>query len=226
MKNIIVSSIISLTLLNSGLSFNPTQIKVTGDNNSELKQIINVSDYSSKPHDLGISKLALNLEKIKVEETKKIEDQQRLQEEARLKEEQRLRQLEEEQKRLAEIENQKILVVKQAYVPPVVASATIVPVGEIQTYAKNRVCEVFGCDQWDAYYFIINKETHWNYLAINPSSGAGGLCQSLPFSKMASAGADYRTNPNTQTEWCLTYIAGRYKNPIGAKAFWVNNNWF
>lgn len=230
MKTLIVSSLISLTLLNSGFSHTPNN-KIKEYDNAELKQIIAISGYRPRSLDLGISKISSNLEKIKNDETRKIEEQKRLEEENRLREEEKNRQIEEEKQAKAKQEataaaNKIIAARQQAAVAPKPATNTVVPVGDLQSYAKNRVCEEFGCDQWDAYYYIIDKESRWNYLAINKSSGAGGLCQSLPFSKMATAGSDYTTNPNTQTEWCISYIRSRYKNPIGAKAFWTANYWF
>lgn len=228
MKQLIVSSLISLTLLNSGISYSTNTTNVSDNGTTELKQIISNSNYNPRQLDLGISKISSNLEKIQQTENKKIEDQKKLEEENRLREEQRQQQIAEEKKQKADElarENAlaKLSVPAQA---PVVQQPTIVPSGDIQAYAKNRVCEVFGCDQWDAYYFIIEKESRWNYKAINKSSGAGGLCQALPFNKMATKGDDYTTNPSTQTEWCISYILGRYKNPAGAKAFWVANRWF
>lgn len=226
MKQLLVSSLISLTLLNSGISFTPHTTTVSDNGNTELKQIITVSDYNPKPLDLGISKISTNLEKIQQTETRKIEDQIKLDEENRLREEQKQQQIAEQQKQEAEEAARKRALAKLIVAAPKPQAATITPSGDVQSYAKNRICEVFGCDQWDAYYFIIEKESHWNYQAINKSSGAGGLCQALPFSKMASKGSDYTTNPNTQTEWCISYIQGRYKTPAGAKAFWNANNWF
>jgi len=61
-----------------------------------------------------------------------------------------------------------------------------------------------------------NKESGWNHRAQNPSSGAYGIPQSYPGSKMSSVGADWRTNPATQITWGLGYIKGRYKTPCGA----------
>lgn len=66
-----------------------------------------------------------------------------------------------------------------------------------------------------------NRESHWNPYAENASSGAYGIPQSLPGSKMASAGADWRTNPATQITWGLGYIAGRYGTPCSA---WAHSN--
>ncbi|MDC4233756.1 ubiquitin-like domain-containing protein [Actinomyces sp. B33] len=65
------------------------------------------------------------------------------------------------------------------------------------------------------------RESGWNPYARNASSGAYGIPQSLPGSKMASAGADWMTNPATQITWGLGYIAGRYGTPCGA---WAHSN--
>jgi hypothetical protein len=63
------------------------------------------------------------------------------------------------------------------------------------------------------------KESNWNYRATNSSSGAYGIPQSLPGSKMAANGSDWATNPVTQIQWGLDYIAGRYGTPCGAWNF-------
>lgn len=63
-------------------------------------------------------------------------------------------------------------------------------------------------------------ESDWRYTAENPSSGAYGIPQALPASKMAQFGADYRTNPLTQIRWGLWYIQQSYGTPCGALAFW------
>ncbi|BCJ52073.1 hypothetical protein Asp14428_35480 [Actinoplanes sp. NBRC 14428] len=59
-------------------------------------------------------------------------------------------------------------------------------------------------------------ESGWNYKAENRSSGAYGIPQALPGRKMASAGADWKTNPATQIKWGLGYVKGRYNSPCGA----------
>jgi len=63
------------------------------------------------------------------------------------------------------------------------------------------------------------RESGWNYRATNPSSGAYGIPQALPASKLAAAGADWRTNPLTQIAWGLDYIAERYGSPCGAWSY-------
>lgn len=79
----------------------------------------------------------------------------------------------------------------------------------------------FGC--LDSLYI---HESGWDHTATNPSSGAYGIPQSLPAEKMASAGADWRTNPQTQLTWGLNYIQDRYGSPCGAWSFWQANNWY
>jgi murein DD-endopeptidase MepM/ murein hydrolase activator NlpD len=70
------------------------------------------------------------------------------------------------------------------------------------------------------------KESQWNYRAQNPSSGAYGIPQALPGTKMASAGSDWRTNPVTQIEWGLDYIADRYGTPCAAWGHSQDVGWY
>ncbi|MBG6058084.1 hypothetical protein RCH16_001680 [Cryobacterium sp. MP_M5] len=71
-----------------------------------------------------------------------------------------------------------------------------------------------------------NRESSWRADAYNAGSGAYGIPQSLPGSKMASAGSDWRTNAATQIDWGLGYIAARYGNPCGAWAHSESVNWY
>lgn len=80
--------------------------------------------------------------------------------------------------------------------------------------------------EWSAVDYIVTKESGWRPHATNKSSGAYGLCQSLPASKMATAGADYRTNPVTQLKWCTQYAKSRYGGWIAAMAAWKRQNWW
>ena len=70
--------------------------------------------------------------------------------------------------------------------------------------------------QWGCLLDLWNRESGWVYDAENPSSGAYGIPQALPGSKMASAGADWATNPATQIKWGLGYISSVYGTPCGA----------
>ena len=74
--------------------------------------------------------------------------------------------------------------------------------------------------------FIMEHEAHWNPIAQNRTSGAYGICQALPGSKMASAGSDWQTNPITQLRWCNGYAIGRYGSWAGAYEFWVKHKWW
>ncbi|MDX5318838.1 MAG: G5 domain-containing protein [Actinomycetes bacterium] len=80
--------------------------------------------------------------------------------------------------------------------------------------------------QWSCLDALWQRESGWNHLAMNPSSGAYGIPQSLPGSKMATVAADWRTNPATQITWGLNYIAGRYGTPCGAWAHSQAVNWY
>ncbi|KES04812.1 hypothetical protein BU52_23565 [Streptomyces toyocaensis] len=73
---------------------------------------------------------------------------------------------------------------------------------------------------------IVQHESGWNHTATNASSGAYGLVQALPASKMASAGSDWKTNPATQIKWGLDYMKDRYGSACGAWSFWQANNWY
>ncbi|XVS29412.1 lytic transglycosylase domain-containing protein [Microbispora siamensis] len=80
--------------------------------------------------------------------------------------------------------------------------------------------------EWGCLEKLWDKESHWNERAMNRYSGAYGIPQSLPGSKMASAGSDWQTNPATQIKWGLGYIAGRYKTPCGAWAHSQSTGWY
>ena len=70
------------------------------------------------------------------------------------------------------------------------------------------------------------KESKWNYRSSNTRSGAHGIPQALPASKMEVIGTDWRTNPVTQISWGLHYIDKRYETPCGAFAKFKRTNWY
>ena len=84
----------------------------------------------------------------------------------------------------------------------------------------------FAAKQWAALDALWTRESGWNHLAENKSSGAYGIPQSLPANKMAVVGADYRTNPETQIRWGLAYIAARYGVPDQAWAHSERHGWY
>ena len=81
----------------------------------------------------------------------------------------------------------------------------------------------FGIDQFPCLEKLWDHESGWNHRAENKGSGAYGIPQALPGSKMASKGADWRTNPATQIKWGIGYVKGRYKTPCGAWSNFQNN---
>ncbi len=95
-------------------------------------------------------------------------------------------------------------------------------VAQVQAMARQMI----PGDQFQCFSNIVNHESTWNYKATNASSGAYGLVQALPGSKMASAGSDWQTNPATQIKWGLNYMNDRYGSPCGAWSFWQANNWY
>ena len=80
-------------------------------------------------------------------------------------------------------------------------------------------------DEYSCLVSLWNRESGWRVNASNPS-GAYGIPQALPGSKMASAGADWATNPATQITWGLGYIAGRYGTPCGAWGHFQSRGWY
>ncbi|UED84398.1 transglycosylase SLT domain-containing protein [Streptomyces profundus] len=93
---------------------------------------------------------------------------------------------------------------------------------EIQAMAR----QIVAADQFQCFSDIVERESGWNHTATNPSSGAYGLMQALPGSKMSSAGSDWQTNPATQIRWGVNYMESRYGSPCGAWEFWQANHWY
>lgn len=99
--------------------------------------------------------------------------------------------------------------------------------GSAQAIAREMVhARGWGDDQYSCLYNLWQRESNWNVYAQNRSSGAYGIPQALPGSKMATAGADWQTNPVTQISWGLGYISGRYGTPCGAWAHSESVGWY
>lgn len=99
--------------------------------------------------------------------------------------------------------------------------------GTAQALAYDMVL-ARGWDQseFECLVALWNRESHWNVYAHNISSGAYGIPQALPGDKMATAGADWQTNPATQITWGLGYIAGRYGTPCDAWEHSESRGWY
>jgi hypothetical protein len=111
--------------------------------------------------------------------------------------------------------------------PAQVTSAPAVPSGSAQQVAMGML----GSYGWSSSQFscldsLWNEESGWNVYATNPSSGAYGIPQALPGSKMASAGPDWQTDAATQIRWGLTYIRSLYGSPCGAWAHEEADGWY
>lgn len=92
--------------------------------------------------------------------------------------------------------------------------------------ARALLAELGQADQFSCLEQLWVRESNWDHTATNPSSGAYGIPQALPASKLATAGADWRTNPATQVRWGVDYITDSYGSPCAAWRFWQNNNWY
>jgi hypothetical protein len=84
----------------------------------------------------------------------------------------------------------------------------------------------WGDDQYSCLNRLWTKESHWNYKAHNSRSGAHGIAQALPASKMEVVGTDWRTNPVTQIRWGLRYIDSRYSTPCKAWAKFKRSKYY
>jgi hypothetical protein len=101
------------------------------------------------------------------------------------------------------------------YAGPVPASCNVYS-GNRRTGCALLLGSGFGLDQMPCLDKLWTRESGWNHKARNPSSGAYGIPQAYPAGKLASAGADWQTNPATQIRWGLDYIKKRYDDPCGA----------
>lgn len=110
--------------------------------------------------------------------------------------------------------------------PTPTAKPTPVPtvydtVWNARTYVKNRV----GDKGYDCINAVWTAESKWNPTAGNPS-GAYGIPQAYPGSKMATFGSNWRYSPLTQVKWGLWYVTNRYGSACGAYEFWKANGWY
>lgn len=102
-----------------------------------------------------------------------------------------------------------------------VASASR-PVEDVKAYAYDLVSSRWGISEWGAFDYIVGRESGWNWQARNSRTGAYGLGQAYPASKMGELG----NTPEGQVQWVVAYIAGRYGSPSSAHQFWVTHGWY
>lgn len=108
---------------------------------------------------------------------------------------------------------------------PIPASCNVYS-GNRKTGCAILVQQGFKLDQMACLDKLWSRESGWNHKAYNGGSGATGIPQALPGSKMASAGADWKTNPATQIRWGLGYIKSRYKTPCAAWGHSERDGWY
>ena len=102
---------------------------------------------------------------------------------------------------------------------------TTVPAGEVQSWAHQYLLDNgYSEADFTAANYIINHESGWSPTATNPTSGAYGLGQAYPGSKMASFGADWQTNYKTQFKWFISYCEQRYGGIVAAYNYWIAHN--
>jgi TP901 family phage tail tape measure protein len=103
-----------------------------------------------------------------------------------------------------------------------------VATGPVVQMAKQMVSNMWGTGQWGPFNLLEMSEAGWDYTAVNPSSGAGGLAQALPPSKYPPGAwpPSGLESAKIQLEWMMGYIKDRYTDPAGAWAFHQANNWY
>jgi hypothetical protein len=108
------------------------------------------------------------------------------------------------------------------------ASRSVSYGGDPRGIAASMMAERYGwgSDQFSCLSSLWERESSWDVHASNPSSGAYGIPQALPGSKMSSYGSDWRDNPVTQIEWGLAYVHQSYGTPCGAWSTFQSQGWY
>ena len=101
------------------------------------------------------------------------------------------------------------------------------PIGA-KKVARSILMDEYGFSetQYKCLNQLWTKESNWNYKSRNKKSGAHGIPQALPASKMNVVSTDWRTNPVTQIRWGLRHISIRYETPCKALAKHKRSNWY
>ena len=150
----------------------------------------------------------LSVEEVEAQKAKEVEEQARIEAERKAKEE-------EEAKAAEEARRAAAVSVSQS-------------VQELQDYAHNLVIYTYGWSEEDftSLVSLWNNESGWNVHCYNSYSGAYGIPQALPGSKMATEGTDYENNGETQIRWGLKYIQERYGSPSQAWQHFLSVKWY
>jgi uncharacterized protein YabE (DUF348 family) len=110
---------------------------------------------------------------------------------------------------------------------PIAPAAPAPSPGTAKAIARQLLTQRgWGDTQYSCLVALWDAESGWNVHAANPSTGAYGIPQALPGSKMGTAGPDWQNNATTQIKWGLGYIASRYGTPCGAWSYWQSAGWY
>lgn len=123
---------------------------------------------------------------------------------------------------------------RTAVVYPAPVKVTDAPIPKVdnspagaKAFAKTYIKPIgWGDAEYQCLVTLWEHESNWNFTATNKWSGAYGIPQSLPANKMSSAGADWKTNSQTQIKWGVDYIKGRYGTPCKANVAWNIKGWY
>lgn len=204
--------------------FYATYYKITIDdkdyifkNKEKCEEFINsIQQYTSQKYEMATVRLIVNKETSDEDLINIIADKKVAYEKAKA---------EEEARKKAE---QEAAAAKKRQQQQNVSPATSGSKAEYQQYAHDLVINTYRWSEYD-FQCLVNlweRESGWNPNSHNKSSGAHGIPQSLPASKMASEGADYYTNGYTQIRWGLKYIKERYGSPANAWSHFQSKNWY
>jgi len=91
---------------------------------------------------------------------------------------------------------------------------------DIKEYTKKRITCTWDASEWPHFEYVVVHESQWNHNAVNPSSGACGIPQALPCSKLGT------TDPYEQIDWMIEYVEDRYVTPYKAHQWHVAHNWY
>ena len=183
--------------------------------------INNIQQYTSQKYEIATVRLMVNKETSDEDLTNIIANKKAAYEKAKAEEEARKKA---EQEAAAAAAKKRQQQQQQQNVSPAKTGSK----AEYQQYAHDLVINTYGWSEYD-FQCLVNlweKESGWNPNSHNGSSGAHGIPQSLPASRMASEGADYYTNGYTQIRWGLKYIKERYGSPANAWGHFQSKNWY
>ena len=108
------------------------------------------------------------------------------------------------------------------------SASRTVSYGDPHRIAASMMSERYGwgTGEYSCLSSLWGHESGWDVHAENPTSGAYGIPQALPGSKMSSYGSDWQDNPVTQIQWGLSYIDQSYGTPCGALSAWQSKGWY